>query len=220
MYTLRHNHSCTIHTTQGVLCLLYKYIESNNHSCTFYTISNPYSMYTIHVMCTPYRRSCTVYSPSSHTLCTMAITVFLQGIGIKGREMALSGMRKTVALLCRQVRYSLHTLRQTHNMTTVKEVAEQCRLRCSTILFIKSRTSHKACLKSAQFYQVKFFISFKYSLCIFFILRIKFSIITENFIEFLIFNTDCDTSTFFLGGGQLDPRPPVVFSDISFKILV
>ena len=46
----------------------------------------------------------------------------VQGIGIKG-------LRKPVALLCRRVRYSLHTLfwyRHTH-MTTFKESAEQCR---------------------------------------------------------------------------------------------
>ena len=35
-----------------------------------------------------------------------------------------------------------HTLLvQTHNMTTVQEIAEQCRLRCSTILFVSWETS-------------------------------------------------------------------------------
>ena len=46
-----------------------------------------------------------------------------------------------------------HTLLiKTHNMTTVKEISEQCRLRCTTILFVISLTTHKACLKSAQFF--------------------------------------------------------------------
>ena len=103
-----------------------------------------------------------------------------------------------------------HTLLvQTHNMTTAKEIAEQCRPCCSTILFVKSRTTQKALMKSAQFF---FFIPFKYSLCIFFILLNKFSIITKNFIEFLKFNT-CVIFYFSfslkgpMGGGNLTPRP-------------
>ena len=75
----------------------------------------------------------------------------LQGIGIKGREIALVWYEKASATAL-QTSSVLHThtlLVQTHNMTTVKEIAEQCLLRCSTILFVKSRTTHKACLKSA-----------------------------------------------------------------------
>ena len=111
-----------------------------------------------------------------------------QGIGIKGREMALVWHNKAsrTALQTSSVSHTHTLLVQTHSMTTVKEIAEQCRLRCSTILFVKSRTTHKALMKSAQFF---FFIPFKYSLCIFFILLNKFLIITKNFIEFLKFNT-------------------------------
>ena len=56
-------------------------------------------------------------------------TLLAQGIGIKGREMALVWHEKASRTLCRQVRYYTRTLfwyRHTH-MTTVKESAEQCR---------------------------------------------------------------------------------------------
>ena len=53
-----------------------------------------------------------------------------QGIGIKGKEMALVWHKKTShteALQTSSV-FLTHTLLvQTHNMTTVKEIAEQCR---------------------------------------------------------------------------------------------
>ena len=52
-----------------------------------------------------------------------------QGIGIKGREMALVWHEKASGTAL-QTSYLLltHTLLiQTHNMTTVKEIAEQCR---------------------------------------------------------------------------------------------
>ena len=68
-----------------------------------------------------------------------------QGIGIKGRKMVLVWHEKAsrTALLL-QTSSVLHThtlLVQTHNMTTVKEISEQC-LCCTTILFVKSRTTH------------------------------------------------------------------------------
>jgi len=53
-----------------------------------------------------------------------------QGIGIKGKEMALVWHKKasrTAAFQTSSV-FLTHTLLvQTHNMTTVKEIAEQCR---------------------------------------------------------------------------------------------
>ena len=46
-----------------------------------------------------------------HILYRVHILLCRQGIGIKGRELALQpGMRKPVALLCRQVQYNTRTL--------------------------------------------------------------------------------------------------------------
>ena len=84
-----------------------------------------------------------------------------------------------------------HTLLvQTHSMTTVKEIADQRRLRCSTVLFCSipniTQRMFEICLFFYFLFCVKFVIPFKYSLCIVFILLNKFSIITKNLIEFLI----------------------------------
>ena len=52
-----------------------------------------------------------------------------QGITIKGKEMALVWIKKA-SRTCLQRSSVLQTrtlLEQTHNMTTVKEIAEQCR---------------------------------------------------------------------------------------------
>ena len=72
-----------------------------------------------------------------------------QGIGIKGREMALVWHEKAsrTALQTSSISHTHTLLVQTHNMTTVKEIAEQCRLRClhkiyssrhKNIMFLKS----------------------------------------------------------------------------------
>jgi hypothetical protein len=87
-----------------------------------------------------------------------------------------------------------HTLLvQTHSMTTVKEIADQRRLRCSTVLFCSipniTQRMFEICLFFYFLFCVKFVIPFKYSLCIVFILLNKFSIITKNLIEFLLFDT-------------------------------
>jgi len=52
----------------------------------------------------------------------------LQGIGIKGNEMALAWHEKAsrTALQTSSVNLTHTLLVQTHNMTTVKEIAEQC----------------------------------------------------------------------------------------------
>ena len=52
-----------------------------------------------------------------------------QGIAIKGKEMALVWHKKASGTcLQRSSVLQTHTLlKQTHNMTTVKEIAEQCR---------------------------------------------------------------------------------------------
>ena len=52
-----------------------------------------------------------------------------QGIGIKGKEMALVWHEKASrAALQTSLVFRTHSLLvQTHNMTTVKEIAEQCR---------------------------------------------------------------------------------------------
>ena len=52
----------------------------------------------------------------------------LQGIGIKGKEMALVWHEKAsrTALQTSSVNLTNTLLVQTHNMTTVKEIAEQC----------------------------------------------------------------------------------------------
>ena len=52
-----------------------------------------------------------------------------QGIGIKGKEMALVWHEKAsrTALQTSSVNLTHTLLVQTHNMTTVKEIAEQCR---------------------------------------------------------------------------------------------
>ena len=51
-----------------------------------------------------------------------------QGIGIKGKEMALVWHKKAsrTALKTSSVNFTHTLLVQTHNMTTVKEIAEQC----------------------------------------------------------------------------------------------
>ena len=57
-----------------------------------------------------------------------AEVTFTQGIGIKGKEMALVRQEKA-SRTAFQPSSLLHThtlLVQTHNMTTVKEIAEQC----------------------------------------------------------------------------------------------
>ena len=53
----------------------------------------------------------------------------IQGIGIKGKEMALVWHEKAIrtALQTSSVNLTHTLLVQTHNMTTVKEIAEQCR---------------------------------------------------------------------------------------------
>ena len=67
---------------------------------------------------------------TSRILWTRAIVVFIyQGIRIKGREMALVWHEKA-SRTSFQMSSLLHThtiLVQTHNMTTVKEIAEYCR---------------------------------------------------------------------------------------------
>ena len=52
-----------------------------------------------------------------------------QGIRIKGKEMALVWHEKAsrTALQTSSVKFTLTLLVQAHNMTTVKEIAEQCR---------------------------------------------------------------------------------------------
>jgi len=52
-----------------------------------------------------------------------------QGIGIKGKEMALVSHEKAshTALQTSSVNFTHTLLVQTHNMTTVKESAKQCR---------------------------------------------------------------------------------------------
>ena len=58
----------------------------------------------------------------------MVQTVLYQGIGIKGKEMALVWHEKAsrTALQTSSVNFTHTLLVQTHNMTTVKEIAEQC----------------------------------------------------------------------------------------------
>ena len=53
----------------------------------------------------------------------------IQGIGIKGKEMALVWLEKAsrTALQTSSLLHTQTLLVQTHNMTTVKESAEQCR---------------------------------------------------------------------------------------------
>ena len=118
-------------------------------------------------------------------------------------------MRKPVALLCRRVRY--------HTRTDTQHDYSQgnCRtIRCSTILFVKSRI-HTKLVWNLLFFCVKFFKPFEYSLCIFFILLYKFSIIIKNLIEFntysfylfLLINRSC-----WGGEGAIWHPAPVVFS--------
>ena len=85
-------------------------------------------------------------------------------------------------------------------MTAVKEIAEQCRLRCSTIL-------------SVTFLTTSLFIPFKYSLRIFFILLNEFLILNTNmiFYSFILSNRSCGG-----GGGQFDTPPLSVFL-LNFK---
>ena len=54
---------------------------------------------------------------------------FPQGIGIKGRAMVVVWHEKAsrTALKTSSVLHTHNLLVQTHNMTTVKEIAEQCR---------------------------------------------------------------------------------------------
>jgi len=54
--------------------------------------------------------------------------MFLSGIGIKGKEMALVWHKKAsrTALQTSSVFLTHTLLMQTHNITTVKEIAEQC----------------------------------------------------------------------------------------------
>ena len=75
----------------------------------------------------------------------------IQGIEIKGREIALVWHEKAsgTALQASSLLLTHTLLIQTHNMTTVKEISEQCRLRCTTILFVISRTTHKINLFSS-----------------------------------------------------------------------
>ena len=72
-----------------------------------------------------------------------------QGIGIKGREMVQVWHEKAsgTALQTSSLLLTHTLLIQTHNMTTVKEISEKCRLRCKIrlknecrILFQKSKT--------------------------------------------------------------------------------
>ena len=51
-----------------------------------------------------------------------------QGIGIQGKEMALAWHEKTshTALQTSSVNFTHTVLVQPHNLTTVKEIAEQC----------------------------------------------------------------------------------------------
>ena len=72
----------------------------------------------------------------TYTFCSRGQKIFKlhlglqQGIGIKGREMALVWHEKAnrTALQTSSLYIHTHTLLvQTHNMTTVKEIAEQCR---------------------------------------------------------------------------------------------
>ena len=55
-------------------------------------------------------------------------TIFCQGIGIKGKEMALVWHEKAsrTALQTSSVNFTHSLLVQTLNMTTVKEITEQC----------------------------------------------------------------------------------------------
>ena len=58
----------------------------------------------------------------------MKVLGIFQGIGIKGKEMALVGQEKAsrTALQTSSVTLTYTLLVQTHNMTTVKEIAEIC----------------------------------------------------------------------------------------------
>ena len=61
-------------------------------------------------------------------ICSTLSVKFMQGIGIKGKEIALVWHEKAscTALQTSLVNLTHTLLVQTHNMTTVKEIAEQC----------------------------------------------------------------------------------------------
>ena len=63
------------------------------------------------------------------TVIKISIGTLNQGIGIKGKEMALVWHEKAnrTALQTSSVNFTHTLLVQTHNMITVKEIAEQCR---------------------------------------------------------------------------------------------
>jgi len=63
------------------------------------------------------------------TVIKISIGTLNQGIGIKGKEMALVWHEKAnrPALQTSSVNFTHTLLVQTHNMITVKEIQEQCR---------------------------------------------------------------------------------------------
>ena len=81
-----------------------------------------------------------IFKIKVRTLRTLLLINLNQGIGLKGKKMVLVWHEKAsrTALQTSSVLHTHTLLVQTHNMTTVKEIAEQCRLHCSTILFNKS----------------------------------------------------------------------------------
>ena len=62
------------------------------------------------------------------TVIKISIGTLNQGIGIKGKELALVGHEKAnrTALQTSSVNFTHPLLVQTHNMITVKEIVEQC----------------------------------------------------------------------------------------------